>query len=184
MVIYRGGTIIICALTVVILSGSLYLANSTSLSNPSLSFYSSYTRAWELMFGSLASILLLHSKGLLDIYFRDKTILLNVLSLSCVGVLLASFCLFCQNTLHPGAYTLFPVVASFLLIVVMGRGDIVTRVLSNSMLVYVGLLSYSLYLIHNPIFSYIDIYYDYLSDERRHCVQISFNACCNWAQYS
>lgn len=61
---------------------------------------------------------------------------------------------------HPGLVTIVPVFSTFILILFMEKNNFIGKWLGNSYIVKVGLISYSLYLIHNPIFSYIDIYFE------------------------
>ncbi|WP_404925053.1 acyltransferase family protein [Mesorhizobium sp. ORM16] len=55
---------------------------------------------------------------------------------------------------HPGLVTLIPVAGTALLIWYTGHGDPITRALSSQPFVFVGLISYSLYLWHQPIFAF------------------------------
>jgi hypothetical protein len=55
---------------------------------------------------------------------------------------------------HPGFITLIPVMGTVLIICFKGEEDWVTRTLSRPAMVYLGLLSYSLYLWHYPIFAF------------------------------
>ena len=144
---------------------SLYASVILSSENPALSFYSSHTRAWELIVGALASLLFLYKGNNLKSFFWNHPILANLLTVLSLFLILLSFIFFNEDIDHPGFITLVPVLSTASLILIMGHNDYVTRFLKNRIIVYIGLLSYSLYLIHNPIFSYIEIYYEFLSDD-------------------
>ena len=77
----------------------------------------------------------------------------------------SSFVLFNKNTLHPSFWTLIPVSATAFLILFLSSDDRIARLLSSKILVSIGLMSYSLYLLHNPIFAYIEIAFENLRDD-------------------
>ena len=62
---------------------------------------------------------------------------------------------FTPGVLSPGATLLLPTVGACLIIVYAGESTWVGRLLSLRSMVFVGLLSYSLYLWHMPIFAFI-----------------------------
>lgn len=55
------------------------------------------------------------------------------------------------------AYTLAPVLGTFLVILFGRDNTLVNKILSNSLLVSIGLLSYSAYLWHQPIFAFVRV---------------------------
>ena len=87
-------------------------------------------------------------------------------------MLLLSFTLFTPSSLHPGLMTLIPVMATFFIILYANQNSFVGIVLGSNVLVMIGLWSYSLYLIHYPIYSFIDIYYDYINTKDRTEIKI------------
>ena len=139
---------------------SFYAANNLSSTNMSLSFYSIHTRAWELLFGSIAALLLIFQKNTIQSLIKFHKQFVSLLILLSFISLAASFYFFNEKIHHPGPLTLIPVFSTFLLILFLDKQSLFGRLLSNSFVVKVGLISYSLYLIHNPIFSYIDIYFE------------------------
>ena len=70
-----------------------------------------------------------------------------------VFLLLYSIIKFNQNTLHPSFNTLAPILCIVIFISALKKGDFITLVLSNKFFVWLGLISYSLYLWHFPILS-------------------------------
>jgi len=118
----------------------------TVLDARSAAFYLLITRFWELAAGALTSM-----------YLRSKPPQhqpSNIWSLVGLVAVCASFFWFDRYTLHPGLYTLFPVVGSVLVIVFAGPGTLVHSVLASRLLVAIGLISYSLYLWHQPMFAF------------------------------
>ena len=113
---------------------------------PEYGFFFSITRAWELLFGSLTAIYLLYKK-------EDNQIKNQLFSL--IGILLISYPIFFYDytTQFPGFSALIPVIGTVLLIVFSNQGTLVYKFLSHKSLVFIGLISYSLYLWHYPLFS-------------------------------
>lgn len=129
-------------LTIAILS--LGMAQVMSQTNPEFGFYLLPTRAWELMFGSLAAFWVL---------WRQPAPSQVLASLGALCVL-ASFVLFDASTPHPSVWTLLPVVGTTLILVFARQGTVVARVLALRPLVAIGLISYSAYLWHQPLFAF------------------------------
>jgi peptidoglycan/LPS O-acetylase OafA/YrhL len=116
-------------------------------------YYSLQSRAGELLIGALAAII--------PFVVRTRTNQwLAALGLMGIAVSLFSFT---GDTPFPGWRALFPTVSSALILYAGQReGSLsgpVARILSNSWLGYVGLLSYSLYLWHWPILAYMHYLY-------------------------
>lgn len=120
--------------------------------NTSFSFYMLPSRFWELLAGSiLAYILYLHPR-------KDNDTLLNG-TMSIVGLSLIVYAVFLtgfdlNNLNHPGFVTLMPVIGTVLIIWFANGKDLISKVLANKLFVNIGLISYSLYLWHYPIFAF------------------------------
>lgn len=125
-------------------------------SNPTISvaasFYLLPTRAWELGFGSLCSYYLLKHPQI-----GRGTITGDVLPAVGLGMIAWSIVMFNEATPMPSAHTLVPTGGAALIILSCCAGGIVYRLLTLSLMVWVGLLSYSLYLWHQPIFAFARI---------------------------
>lgn len=103
---------------------------------PDATFFMLPTRAWELGVGGLAVFV---SHRFLKIKYA------SALSLLGLSLILATY--FEANT-KIDFFVFFPVLGTFLMIVFTSRRDAVGRLLSNRLVVYVGRISYSLYLWH------------------------------------
>ena len=137
--------------TLLILAGlSLYFAQWTVYHYPKAGFYLLPTRGWELLIGSF--IAMSAFKGGLSHYI--KVHFNGPLSLCGLGFLLASIFLFDKHTPFPSVYTLLPTVGTALIIMFATKGTLTNRLLSNTGLVKLGLISYSAYLVHQPLFSF------------------------------
>ena len=128
---------------------SLGLANWTSIKYPSVSFYFLYTRMWELLAGSILAYFEIN-KGQ-----RSKFKVLNLI-LPTIGLILIAYSIlfFNDKMFHPSFYTLIPIIGVCLIIWFSDNNEIITKILSTKFLVFIGLISYSLYLWHYPIFAF------------------------------
>jgi peptidoglycan/LPS O-acetylase OafA/YrhL len=131
---------------------SLGLAEWTSRNYPSASFYFLHTRMWELLAGSILAYF--------EITFghRSKNRILNLL-LPFIGLILIghSILFFNDEMFHPSFYTLSLIIGVCLIIWFSDKNELITKILSTKLFVGIGLISYSLYLWHYPIFAFIKI---------------------------
>ena len=129
---------------------------------PMFNFFILPTRGWELLAGSLIAgikIFQVDKKKYNDINF--------IKFLPTIGILLIIYSiLFIDNpTFHPSYYTLLPILGSSLIIFFANREEIICKFLSNKFFVSIGLISYSLYLWHYPIFSFFERNYFFLKND-------------------
>ena len=128
---------------------SLGLADWSSRNHPSVSFYSIHTRMWELLIGSILAYYEI-VKG-----HRSQNQTLNLL-FPFIGLILIghSVLFFDDKILHPSLYSLSPIFGVCLIIWFSNKNELVTKILSTKLFVGIGLISYSLYLWHYPIFAF------------------------------
>ena len=131
---------------------SLGLAEWTSRNYPSISFYFLHTRIWELLIGSILAYFEI-TKGQ-----RSQNKTLNLI-LPSIGLFLIvnSILFYNDQMVHPSLYTLSPIIGICLIIWFSQKNELITKILSTKLFVGIGLISYSLYLWHYPIFSFIAI---------------------------
>ena len=144
-----GKTWIVTVLFVVFLL-SLALGEWGSYKMPTAAFYLLPMRGWELLIGVFAAFYLSrHTPNAAYIGLN------NVLSLS--GLALICFAIFAydESIPFPGLYALVPTVGTVLIIVFAQQGTLVNRILSQKIFVGIGLISYSAYLWHQPIFAFV-----------------------------
>lgn len=133
-----------------LLSLSLCLAIYYSTHNPSFNFLMLSTRFWELLIGAMASIFI-SSKKLLPMFSNQVN---NVLSLIGFLLVIVSIFLFDEKIPHPSMYTLAPVLGALLIILFANSLTAIGKLLSVKIITGLGLISYSTYLWHQPIFAF------------------------------
>lgn len=148
LLLWRFGNKVCVTVLSVFAVASLLLAHWASVNAPSAAFYLLPFRWWELAFGSLTAFFMYKSTGAgLGLQFRQ---LLSYLGLVLIAVSLFSFD---KHTPFPSFYTLLPVVGTCLIILFCTPDTQLGKVLGSRLLVAIGLISYSAYLWHQPIFS-------------------------------
>jgi len=131
-------SVVVIALSSLLLSewGWRYFANAN--------FYLAPTRAWELLAGSICAFLALERK------LKSN----NWLSGAGLAMVVFSIFYYDHNTPFPSVYALAPVGGTALILLFGGNGSWVARLLSMQAFVGVGLISYSAYLWHQPLFAF------------------------------
>lgn len=135
-------------LSVIVTGGlvSLLLAEYAASNHPTANFYLLPTRAWELMAGAIIAI-----------YTYDRNLSFSLLSRnigSAAGLLLIAYAVFFfdEATPFPGLWAVIPVLGTSLVILFAGDKDFIGRFLKWRPIVGIGLISYSAYLWHQPVF--------------------------------
>ena len=116
---------------------------------PSAAFYLLPMRAWEVLIGTFAALFSYHYGKVMI-----NQLIANILSL--IGLLLIAYAIvaFDEHTPFPSLYALTPTIGAVLIILFAHKGTIVQYILQSKGFVGIGLLSYSAYLWHQPIFSF------------------------------
>jgi len=148
----RWGRRVIIPAIVLIALLSLFLAQYLSVIKASFAFYLLPTRIWELLAGSLIAF---YPKIVLN--ERYKGVIGEIGSIGGLSFICYSIFSFNSFTPFPSLYTLIPVIGTSLFIIFSNRETIVGKIFSNRLIVGTGLISYSLYLWHQPIFAFAKI---------------------------
>ena len=112
--------------------------------SPENTFYLAYTRAWELLLGTLLSL------GMVPSF--SSAIGRNLSSAIGLGMIIAAAVLYQKTTPFPGLAAALPCVGAALVIIAGREGSsLVGAALSFRPVVFVGTISYSLYLWHWPL---------------------------------
>ncbi|KUJ61661.1 hypothetical protein AR687_12030 [Flavobacteriaceae bacterium CRH] len=115
-----------------------------------ISFFSFTHRAWEMMFGGIAFLYKDFFENKISDFFKNV-----IISFSIIVIGISIVC-FNETYAWPSGLTLFPVIASFFVIALNKEYGIY----KNSVIQYIGNISYSWYLWHWPIYV-IANYFDY-----------------------
>ncbi|HFZ0930935.1 TPA: acyltransferase family protein [Klebsiella aerogenes] len=147
-----------------------FLVNIYDISNhPAAAYYSPLGRSWELMVGSLFSVIYTDIKNK-NTNFKGN----SALAVSGLVLVILSIFLIPTQKYFPG-FSAIPVVLGSALIILYGENTIVSRILSMRKVVYVGLISYPLYLVHWPLMSFSSIIIGHESNKANAiCLVISF----------
>ena len=124
--------------------GSFGLSAVGAFENPQSTFFLAPARAWELLLGVLLAI----QPWTAALSGRPRN-LMALLGVAMIGV---SIFVYSVETPFPGAAALVPCAGAALIIAAGQSGDsLVRRMLSLPPIVFIGLISYSLYLWHWPV---------------------------------
>lgn len=128
---------------------SLSLAQWGSTAKPVMTFYLLPTRGWELLIGVFVA-LHLAGKGRVE----PPRLVREVGGFVGLGLLIYAIVAFDDLTPFPSLYALVPTVGTALILLYATSGTMVGRLLGVRLLVGIGLVSYSAYLWHQPLFAF------------------------------
>jgi peptidoglycan/LPS O-acetylase OafA/YrhL len=132
--------IFVAVLAVVSLAASIWAVRDA----PSAAFYLLPFRTWELMFGAILALAAFPVPQ--SMVIRD---VLAAIGLALIG---RAVTLYTADTPFPGVAALLPCGGAALVLYACSRDGIVQRILSLRPIVFIGLISYSLYLWHWPLY--------------------------------
>ncbi len=118
----------------------------------SANFYLPFGRIWELLIGSLISIYTFKKRfkfSKSDNYLSSVGLILIIISIFAYS----------ENIQYPSIFTVLPVLGTSLIILYSGNSSLTYKILTLKPLVYLGLISFSLYLWHQPLLAFNRIYF-------------------------
>ena len=120
--------------------------------NPEAAFYLLPSRFWQIGLGACAAIYLINHRSS-DFFLRNKEIILYL------SFCLILFPMFLLNLFIgvTGLPNLLVCCGTVLVIIFADQSSFLGRFLSNRLIVFIGLISYSLYLWHQPIYAFLRI---------------------------
>ena len=156
---WRRKTLFLVLFSALLLGSFAYNVSLVRL-DPTATFYSPATRTWELLTGVLLAYYSTQSKlntATASPVWHSHQAARQLAST--LGVLLLAFGLYKidRGRPFPGTWALFPVLGSFLLIFAGPAAWFNRLVLANRLLVWVGLISFPLYMWHWPMLSFMRV---------------------------
>ena len=125
----------------------IYLSNN----RPDLAFFALPSRFWEILMGSFLAIFSINNPKIVN------SLKYNSLSyLGLLGIVISMYA-FNSETPWPSYNALLPTISTAILIIFISKSTLLFRILSWKPLVVIGLISYSLYLWHYPLLSFLKI---------------------------
>ena len=137
--------LIVCILLSI---GSLGISNWLIKTDSVANFYLLPSRLWELLAGSVAAIIL-------SSWSIKSNSFLSLTGLLCI---IFSISFIEHNTVFSSYYVFLPIIGT-MLIILFSANSFTAKILSNALLVRFGLMSFSLYLWHQPLFAFAKIYF-------------------------
>lgn len=134
------------AIAVISFALSVYLSHH----NQKAAFYLPVPRLWELMVGGILAYAMLHRHPLIDRHKNAQSILGFILIFA--GLLLLN-----KWKDFPGWWALLPTLGAFFIISAGPTAYLNQKILAHRAMVWVGLISYPLYLWHWPILAYLSV---------------------------
>lgn len=138
----------IATITTIITFAGLVMSQHLLTKNPQASYYLIQSRGWEIMLGAILAIGLIEGK-----FFPGRSSYVHSEFFAFSGILLiiGSSVFLSKETIFPGVTALLPTVGAALVIVYAHQGTFTARLLKLRGFVLIGLISYSLYLWHQPV---------------------------------
>lgn len=129
--------------------GSAILSQWGVYAKPVASFYLLPTRSWELLVGAFAAFYMSSS-----IYKEHRRGINEIAGWLGICLIITSIAIYSNNTPFPGLYAVPPVLGTLLVILYANQYTTVGKFVGNKLFVGVGLISYSAYLWHQPLFAF------------------------------
>ncbi len=105
-------------------------------------------RAWEILAGSICAFIM---------FRRSEVKHQQALPIIGLTMILASVVLYDKHTPFPSSYTLLPVVGTTLIILFCSASSLIGKFLTLRPMIFIGLISYSAYLWHQPLLAFYRI---------------------------
>jgi len=126
------------------------LSNYLSFNHYNFSFYMLPSRVFEFLLGSILVIFKINNKLKFNLKY--------VHSFHGLIIIILSYIFFNNYTPTPSFWTLIPLLGGAIIIIDEKKNKF-THILQNKYIIFIGLISYSLYLWHYPIITFLEYFY-------------------------
>ena len=151
LVFIRNRRALIGTLSVITIISLVYGTYGIMNNNKDVMYFSLLSRSSEFFVGVLATLLAVRENA-----FVKKNSL--VLSLTGTVIVIASAFLIDESSAFPGVLAMIPCAGA--LMVLISSNNVVNNVLANKYFVFIGEISYSVYLWHWPVMAFLRYYYE------------------------
>jgi peptidoglycan/LPS O-acetylase OafA/YrhL len=148
LVVWSSDVRIVVTVFVLVFAASFATAVATVNPFPQAAFFLIHTRAWELILGSILALFMVQRPEAGTKFLREAA------GWGGVALIAIAIVAFDRSTKVPGIATLAPCLGAAAIIFGAQEGTLVARLLSFRPLVGIGLISYSAYLWHQPVFAF------------------------------
>ncbi len=181
-VVWRLGKRWLFVVLVIVLLSSLGIAEWSLTYDPEAAFYLLPARGWELIVGGLAAVYTIFKKSI-----TPHTVFQNWLNefFGICGIFLIGYAVFTFDSTvsFPGFNALFPTVGAVLIILFSSPRTRVGKLLGSRVFVGLGLLSYSTYLWHQPLFVFTRYFYRSKPSSITFCILILLSVVLAYLSY-
>ena len=132
---------------------SLFYSHWGTMHKPEAAYFLLPYRFWELLIGALLAIYIAFRPGGKDAE-KSSSRANELMGLAGLSLIFFSIFFFDEETAFPGFNALVPTLGAMLIIAFANRHTKVGRLLGSRVLVGIGLVSYSTYLWHQPLFAF------------------------------
>ena len=153
MLVWRCGKNGILVWFIFLAALSLALSQWGAYNHPTANFFLLPTRAWELAIGASIACFFLFKRQATQIILSHK-LTNEVLGFIGLFMICYSVLVFNEATPFPSLYALYPTIGTGLIIFFSSKNTLVGKLLGSKILVAIGLISYSAYLWHQPLFAF------------------------------
>ena len=129
-------------------TSSFIFAEFLSINDQILNFYILPSRIWELLIGSS---LFFYERNY-KLKYSNRTS--NLICFIGLLIIFTSFMFFYEVSANPNLKSLLPILGTVLIILFSKKDAFLTKLLTNKLFLGIGLISYSLYLWHYPVFAF------------------------------
>ena len=145
----------IFSLSLVITIVSLIYSIVETFANPIPAYFASSTRAWQISLGSCLAVYQFKSRS--KFIIQESKGKDNKRTLLSVTFLILTMTLISQDSKYPGFFAMMPAIFASLVLVSNQNNNKLNQILSYKLMRYLGSRSYSIYLVHWPLFTFYNV---------------------------